>query len=110
MPETFGDVPRWLLWLIGTLIVGALGSGLWEGVFKPSGNRLARWTMNFRAARAKHFKDNTYKRIATSLPQRTSLYNFHFSHSAIAAGAVVVPFFMWTTLWTIYDIKAQIEI
>ena len=55
---------HWLLGILGTLILGALGSGLWELAIKPVGEALVRSTLTLVSFGSEAMKDVVYREAA----------------------------------------------
>lgn len=54
----------WVLGILGTLIVGGLGSGVWEVVLKPIFSFLGNGIINFLVQTSSSFSDEIYQSIA----------------------------------------------
>jgi hypothetical protein len=64
---------RWILGVIGSLIVGALGSGLWSEVFAPVGSRVARGLMWLLTLGMSSARDSIYERAGGGFSERPSV-------------------------------------
>ncbi len=64
---------KWTLAVLGTVVVGALGSGLWENVLGPASGWLLRTLLNVGALGVGAFRDSVYRQIAANNSQDASL-------------------------------------
>lgn len=66
---------HWLLSIVATIILGAIGSGLWEIAFKPIGKKLSSAVFTIITFGAKRARDNIYKAAAKGHHDLPSLDN-----------------------------------
>jgi hypothetical protein len=64
---------RWILGIIGSVVLGALGSGLWNEVFAPVGSRLARGLMSLLTLGMSSARDSIYESAAKGFSERPSV-------------------------------------
>jgi len=65
------------IWVIlGTIILGAIGSGIWELALKPSLSRISRGTFNLITLGIKGLSDRIYLQISTGINENTIMSNF----------------------------------
>ncbi|MGB8479205.1 MAG: hypothetical protein WCE63_10225 [Acidobacteriaceae bacterium] len=80
------QLSRWkklILWSIGSLILGALGSGLWELALKPGGQWIAKAILTVATLGSISLKDGVYRQAAKGLHEEAAL-------------DVLVYFSLWT--------------
>jgi len=58
---------KWILGGISTVVLGALGSGLWSGVFAPLGSIAFRGLLSIVTLGLAAAKDSVYRRAALDL-------------------------------------------
>lgn len=58
---------RWTLGAVGTIILGGLGSGLWDLVIKPSAARMAQVMLTAATLGSSVVKDGVYREAAKGL-------------------------------------------
>ena len=85
--------PKWLLSILGTLLLGALGSGLWSAVLAPIGSSIARGLMSFLTLGITSAKDGTYRMAAEGLAERPSVFLLVFSGAFFLT--IVITLFAW---------------
>lgn len=65
------SVRQWVIGIAGTLILGALGSGVWDLLFKPGIGRFGRWCLSLMTLGSESLRDAVYESAAldpTPLP------------------------------------------
>src|SRR5437764_7100847 len=75
------------LGVIGSLVVGALGSGLWSWMFEPVLSRLGKGILNLVTLGISSLKDNVYSTAAEGLHEVPSLH----VHLFVIAITVALP-------------------
>jgi hypothetical protein len=65
-----------LRFVVGTVILGAVGSGAWEWVLKPSLVGISEFGLNVATLGVQSFKDSLYRDIAQGLHEKSSLHTF----------------------------------
>lgn len=73
---TNSNLSKSLLWLAGTLIIGALGSGLWEVAFKPGLYWLGSALLDIGTLGLSSLRDGIYEEIARGSYERASEKTF----------------------------------
>lgn len=73
---TNSNLPKLLLWLSGTLVIGALGSGLWEVAFKPGLYWLGNALLDIGTLGLTSLRDGIYEEIARGSYERASEKTF----------------------------------
>ena len=68
------DATSWILYILLTLILGALGSGFWETVFKPVFFRIGRLLLQVVTLGMSSARDNIYRDIATRPTYKPALF------------------------------------
>lgn len=58
----------WTLGVLGTVLVSALGSGVWESLLAPAIHASARWVLDIASLGLTSYKDGVYQEIATDNP------------------------------------------
>src|SRR3989442_14883559 len=86
---------KWTLGIIGTILLGALGSGLWSVVFAPLGSTILKWLLSIVTLGIASARDALYVSAALGYRERPSLI---LLLGAGVAFAMVPPFiFIWLT-------------
>jgi hypothetical protein len=67
---------KWVFGILGSLVLGALGSGLWNGVFSPVFSALGRLTMSLLTLGYSSAKDGIYEKAAKGLYEESSFIVF----------------------------------
>jgi hypothetical protein len=67
-------VNHWALSILFTILLGALGSGLWDTIFKPSLHKVGLLLFTIATLGAKRASDNVYKEAARGHHELSSLY------------------------------------
>ncbi|MFN2475308.1 MAG: hypothetical protein ABR526_03085 [Chthoniobacterales bacterium] len=81
---------QWIASTAATLVVGALGSGLWSVVFEPVGSLILRNALSVATLGISAARDDTYQRAAAGFTDRSS----HALLSFLAAFVMVLPFIL----------------
>jgi hypothetical protein len=63
---------EWFLGILGVIILGALGSGLWNVVFAPLGSALTRGFLSLVTLGVEAAKDSVYDKAAIGFSEKTS--------------------------------------
>jgi hypothetical protein len=71
-PEMQGA--RTIGWLVGTIVIGAVGSGLWDVAFRPGVNILSRVTLTVATLGLESARDSIYADVAMGHHELPSLY------------------------------------
>jgi len=72
--EVYSAKRRWLLGIAGTVALGAVGSGLWDVMLKPSFWWLGRWLLTIVTLGLSSVKDGIYRDVAKGHHELPSLY------------------------------------
>lgn len=80
---------KWVLGGIGTVVLGALGSGLWSTVFEPLGTAALKALLSIVTLGIAAAKDSVYREAAFGLAERPSVLILVFLASALVAIVVV---------------------
>jgi hypothetical protein len=64
---------KWFFGILGSLVLGALGSGLWNGVFSPIFSALGRLTMSLLTLGYSSARDGVYEQAAKGLYEKPSV-------------------------------------
>ena len=81
---------KWILGGISTVVLGALGSGLWSGVFAPLGSIAFRGLLSIVTLGLAGAKDSVYRRAALGFAERAS----ELLLAALAGGVIAIPICM----------------
>ncbi|PYI73571.1 MAG: hypothetical protein DMF08_03100 [Verrucomicrobia bacterium] len=81
---------EWILGGISTVVLGALGSGLWSGVFAPLGSFAFRGLLSIVTLGLAAAKDSVYRRAALGFAERAS----ELLLAALAGGVIAIPICM----------------
>ncbi len=65
---------KYSLGVIGTLFLGAIGNGLWEGILKPVFHFVGIWTIELMSHIFLNYKDNIYKKASDGFHEFPSLF------------------------------------
>lgn len=60
-------------WLLGMLLLSALGSGCWESVLRPAFHSIARWVLDIASLGLAGYKNSVYRQIAEDNQSALSL-------------------------------------
>jgi hypothetical protein len=55
---------KWTLGILGAIIVGALGSGLWESLLGPAIHAVSRWVLDIASLGLASYRNGVYRQIA----------------------------------------------
>lgn len=55
---------KWSFGVLGAILIGALGSGVWQSVLGPAIHASTRWMLDFVSLGLKSYKDGIYQQIA----------------------------------------------
>jgi hypothetical protein len=96
-------ISKWPFALLGTILLGAIGSGVWDLVFKPSFSWLAEALLNIATLGLTTIRDQMYAGIAKGTYERAAVYIFAMLTGAVAAvfTALITALFFATRLPTI---------
>jgi hypothetical protein len=64
---------KWILGVLATIVVGALGSGLWQNVFGPALHFVTRWGLDLASLGFASYKTSIYQQIAADNPSDVSV-------------------------------------
>jgi hypothetical protein len=78
-------ISKWPFALLGTILLGAIGSGVWDLVFKPSFSWLAEALLNIATLGLTTIRDQMYAEIAKGTYERAAVYIFAMLTGAVAA-------------------------
>jgi hypothetical protein len=65
---------RWLLAVAGTLLLGALGSGIWQDILRPVVHISTRWVLDVASIGMKNYKNSVYEQIAADNHTLVAVY------------------------------------
>lgn len=83
---------HWILGIVASIVLGAIGSGLWEIAFKPIGKKLSSIVFTIITFGAKRAQDNIYKSAAMGHHDLPSLDNL-VAMNALLVGVVFLSLF-----------------
>jgi hypothetical protein len=63
-------------WLLGSIFVGALGSGVWQSILGPALHASTRWMLDLASLGFRSYKDAVYQQIATSNFSSVTVHTF----------------------------------
>jgi hypothetical protein len=64
---------KWILGIAATVVLGALGSGLWQNVLGPSLHFITRWGLDLASLGFASYKNSVYQQIAADNPSEVSV-------------------------------------
>jgi hypothetical protein len=64
---------KWVLGLLGAILVGAIGSGVWQGLLGPALRGAGIALLNLVALGFKSYKDSVYQQVAVDSPSRGAM-------------------------------------
>ena len=70
------SVVKWVAWALGGIVIGALGSGLWDVALKPVLVHASYGLMSLSSLGIESFRTTLYERIATGSTARVDLETF----------------------------------
>src|ERR1700723_1447649 len=79
-------IRRWPLKLAGLLLIGALGSGLWDSILKPVFKRAGYWLLDVASLGLDSYRASIYRQIATGA-------------SPLAASALELTTLIYVFVW-----------
>jgi hypothetical protein len=82
------SIPKWLLAVCGTLLLGAIGSGIWDAIVKPVLPWLAELLLNVATLGLKGLRDSIYVEIARGAYERAGLSTLLLIEGAIAGAGI----------------------
>jgi hypothetical protein len=83
---------NWTLWLLGTLLVGAIGSGLWSRIGDPLYEKFRNSLLTFSSVLFKRYRDRVYRDISYGRQELPSLYTMQFFCALLA---ILPPGTLW---------------
>src|SRR3984893_5979771 len=88
---------KWALGITGTILLGALGSGVWQSVLGPGIHASTRWALDLASLGLKSFKDSIYLQVAADdqarIAARTLFLVTFLQQFVIIATTLVTLFF-----------------
>jgi hypothetical protein len=110
------QLSRWkklILWSIGSLILGALGSGLWDLALKPGGQWITREILTAATLGSMSLKDGVYRQAAKGLHEEAALdllvYVSLSTVTALAALDVAIFLKMRKNARELDELKAEFD-
>ncbi len=82
---------KWALGIIGAVVVGALGSGLWSTIFAPVGSWLIKLALSIVTLGLEAAKDSMYRRASFGFRERSG----DILVSALATAVLLSPIFIY---------------
>lgn len=82
-------------WLLGTIFVGALGSGVWQSLLGPALHVSTRWLLDVASLGLRSYKDGVYQQIAVDNQPRVdvaTLYMVTFLYGSLTIVAFSYAF------------------
>ena len=64
------NAAKWALGILGTIILGALGSGVWQWLLGPAIHAITRWTLDVASLGMRSYKDGVYQAVAIDSQSR----------------------------------------
>lgn len=86
---------HWVLSIVATIILGAIGSGLWEIAFKPIGKKLSSVAFTIITFGAKRARNNIYKAAAKGHHDLPSLHNLASMNTLFICIVFLSLFFLY---------------
>lgn len=90
---------HWVVSIILTIFLGALGSGLWESVFKPITHKVSKAIFTLLSFGAKRASDNVYKEAARGHHELPSLLILIFVFIAMLSSMVGFQIFAYQKIF-----------
>jgi hypothetical protein len=88
----------WTLGVLGTIILGALGSGLWQSLLGPAIHTISRWVLDIASLGLTSYKNGVYKRIAVD-DQSIAAFNAYLTVWGVYA-IIVLAYAAFSFNWT----------
>jgi hypothetical protein len=87
--EIKSKIVKWILGIAATVVLGALGSGLWQNILGPSLHFITRWGLDLASLGFASYKNSVYQQIAVDNPSEVS----------VLVLGVVTSLFILATSW-----------
>jgi uncharacterized membrane protein YvlD (DUF360 family) len=85
---------KWALALLGTVFLGAVGSGLWDAIIKPILPRIFDVALNISTLGLEEVRNEMYGEIARGNYERAGLITFQFMIGAISGKTIALTFIL----------------
>jgi hypothetical protein len=95
------NVLKWTLGVVGAIIVGALGSGVWQSLLGPAIHASTRWLLDVASLGLTSYKNGVYQQIATDNQFRITietLYLVTFIYCLLIYAAIQAVFYTLSRL------------
>ena len=86
----------WILGIVGTLILGGLGSGVWEVVLKPIFSFLGNAIINFLVQKSSSFSDEIYQSISLRSLDRFQAQTYSLIVTILGSVAIFASFLLFS--------------
>ncbi|OCR45574.1 hypothetical protein A4220_03480 [Acinetobacter pittii] len=83
----------WVLGILGTLIIGGLGSGVWEILLKPALSFLSNGVINFLVDTSASFSNEIYQSISMRSLDRFQAKTYSLIVTALGSITILVCFY-----------------
>ena len=90
-------VLKWALGVVGTLLLSALGSGVWQSLLGPAMHASTRWLLDLASLGLTSYKNSVYQQIAADNQSRTAVETLNqvtIIYVMISTAATVYAFFL----------------
>lgn len=89
---------KWALGVVGAILVGAIGSGVWQSVLGPALHAISRWLLDLASLGLTSYKTNVYRSIAADNQSVVSLIGFLSSTTVLILTMLVAAMHLldWT--------------
>jgi hypothetical protein len=92
------QVVKWALAALGTILLGALGSGLWQSLLGPTIHASTRWVLDLASLGLKSYKDGVYLQIAADNQSRAAVESLYLVTLGYVLVLVMVVVFIFGKL------------
>src|SRR6266446_2247870 len=98
-----GRLLKWLLGLLGTILLGAIGSGVWQGLLGPALHSLRNWVLDLASLGFRSYKDALYRQIAVDNSNAVNLETLFIVIVLYVIGVSALLLFFARALRTLAD-------
>ena len=73
------QVCKWSLGVLGAILIGAFGSGVWQSILGPGIHASTRWVLDLASLGLTSYKNGVYEQIAADNQSRASVETLHLT-------------------------------
>ncbi len=94
---------KWFLGLLGTILLGAIGSGVWQGLLGPALNLVRNLVLDLASLGFRSYKDSVYRQIALDNSNAANIETLYIVTVLYLIAAIAVLLFYARALRTLTD-------